>query len=237
MGTSLTDGRNQACRPLGSVPQREGAEYGGAPYRRNALEVGMPPIPPARGMRYGCTVPIPDMLRSTVLRRLRSLDRRARDVVMRASAVGREFDVHVVVATATHSEAEVRAALERACLLELVTAAGSDRYEFRHALLRDIIYSELLDGRVRPLHRRIARALEEMQRLRDVPLEEIAYHSWVGGDGRRALRYNELAGDNAAGVHAREDAQRYYARARSLTEIDSAAYFRLTQKLEAVGAD
>lgn len=212
-------------------------EYGGPPYCNKAAEVGTPPIPPASVVRYGFTVPIPDMLRTTVLRRLRSLDRRARDVVMRASAVGREFDLQVVVATATHSEGEVRAALERACLVELVMASGYDRYAFRHALLRDIIYSELLDGRVRPLHRRIARALERMRRSRDIPLEELAYHSWVGGDGRRALRYNELAGDNAAGVHAREDAQRYYARARSLTEIDSAAYFRLTQKLEAIGRD
>lgn len=196
----------------------------------------MPPIPPAHAKRYGSSMPIPDLLRSTVVRRLRSLDRVARDVVMRASAVGPRFDLRIVVATTTRSVADVRAALERACLLELVTAAGSDRYAFRHALLRDIIYSELLHGRVRPLHRRIARALERMRCSGEVPVEEIAYHSWAGGDWARGLRYNELAGDNAAGAHAREDAQRYYSRARSLTEIDSPAYCRLTQKLEAFGS-
>jgi predicted ATPase len=183
---------------------------------------------------YRRSVSIPDALRSTVLRRLRSLDRSTRDVVMRASVVGREFDLHVVVAAASRSEAEVREAMDLACGLQLVMASGSDRYTFRHALTRDIIYSELLDGRIRPLHRRIARALEVMRRSQDVPLEAIAYHAWAGGDERRALRYNELAGDSAAAVYAREDARQYYARARSLTELGSSAYKRLSEKLRAV---
>jgi predicted ATPase len=207
-------------------------------YRRpHAYQVGTPPIPPAVVLRYGLAVPISDVLRNTILRRLRSLDRIARDVVMRASVVGHEFDPHIVAATSTRSEADVRAALEQACSLQLVIASSGDRFAFRHALVRDIIYSELLDARIRPLHRRIARALERMRCSRDVPLEEIAYHSWAGGDGRRALCYNERAGDHAIIVHAREDAQRYYSRARSMTEIGSAAYLRLTQKLQAIGAE
>jgi predicted ATPase len=179
-------------------------------------------------------VQIPDALRSTVLQRLRSLDRHSREVIMRASVVGREFDLHVLVAMASRSEAEVRTVMDRAYALGLVTAAGRDRYKFRHALTRDIIFSELLDGRVRPLHRRIARALERMRRSQNVPLETIAYHAWAGGDERRALRYNELAGDNAAAVYAREDARRYYSRAISLAEFDSFAYHRLSRKLRSI---
>jgi predicted ATPase len=180
-------------------------------------------------------VQIPEALRSTVRRRLQSLDRYARAVIMRASVVGRDFDLHVVAATATRPPADVRSALERACSLQLLFESGCDRYSFRHALTRDIIYAELLETRVRPLHRRIARVLERAHDSQEIPLEELAYHSWAGGDARRALRYNELAGDNAAAVHAREDARQYYSRARSLTEIDSAAYYRLTQKLRAIG--
>jgi predicted ATPase len=187
-----------------------------------------------RAARYRCEVSIPHVLRKTVLRRLRRLSRYARAVVTRASVVGRDFEVEVVAATATRSEAHVRSALEQACALQLLSKAGESRYSFRHALTREIIYTEFLESRTRPLHRRIARALERMQHSRDVPLEELAYHSWAGADARRAVRYNELAGDNAAEIHASEDAQRYYGRARSLMELDSAAYRRLTQKLEAI---
>jgi predicted ATPase len=154
---------------------------------------------------------------------------------MRASVIGREFDLDVLAATATRSEEHVRLALREACKLQLLIERTNRRYSFRHALTRDIIYAEFLETRTRPLHRRIARVLESLQRARDVPLEELAYHAWAGGDVRRALRYNEIAGDNAAAIHASTDAQRYYGRARSLIEIDSAAYRRLTEKLDAVG--
>jgi predicted ATPase len=179
-------------------------------------------------------MPVPDALRGSVLKRLQSLDHHARAVLMRAAVVGRNFDLDVVVATATRREADVRRALERACRLQLVVEIGADRFSFRHALTQKIIYAELLDARVRPLHRRIARALERALPFKEVPLEKLAYHSWAAGDVRRALRYNELAGDRAAAVHADEDARRYYARARSLTQIDSGAYRRVTQKLRAV---
>lgn len=195
----------------------------------------MPPIPPARAARYRCLVSIPDALRTTVLGRLRRLARSDRAVVMRASVVGRHFDVHVVTATAGCPETRVRAALERACRLQIVEASGDDRYSFRHALTRDIIYGEFLEVRVRPLHRRIARVLEKSVPPGSAALEELAYHSWAGGDVRRAVRYNELAGDNAAAVYAGDDARRYYARARSLIDVGSVVYVRLTQKLRAAG--
>ncbi|MEO7039547.1 MAG: hypothetical protein ABI186_05905 [Candidatus Elarobacter sp.] len=160
-----------------------------------------------------------------------------RAVVMRASVIGARFDLGVLVATVTCAEARVRAALERACSLQLIVAdePGCGRYSFRHALTRDIIYAELLSGRVRPLHRRIARALERTVAPGDASLEDLAYHFWAGGDARRALRYNELAGDHAAAVHARDDARTYYARAQSLIEIESHAYARLAKKLRAIG--
>ena len=108
----------------------------------------------------------------------------------------------------------MRAAPERACSLQLVLESGADLYSFRHALTRDIIYAEFLEARTRPLHRRIAKVLEK---------------------SRRSQLYNELAGDKAASLHAPDDARRYYTRARSPTEIDSAAHSRLTEKLRAIG--
>jgi predicted ATPase len=164
------------------------------------------------------------------------MDRVARAVLMRAAVIGRRFSVSVLTATASCSESKVRAALERACGLQLTEAESPTReaYIFRHALTREIIYAELLTSRIRPCHSSIARALERARATGDVPLEDLAYHSWAAGDAARALRYNEVAGDNAAAVHAQNDARTYYIRARSLLDVDSVAYDRLTTKLRAM---
>jgi predicted ATPase len=164
------------------------------------------------------------------------MDRIERAVVMRASVIGRRFHVAVLTATASCSEAQVRSALEHACALQLVVEddPARERYSFRHALTRDVIYEELLSGRVRPLHRRIARVLEHLATSGDVALDDLAYHAWAAGDVRRGLRYNELAGDRAAAVHASDDARTYYARARGLLPVDSCVYARLTEKLRTI---
>lgn len=168
------------------------------------------------------------------------MDRLDRAVVMRASVIGRRFQVSVLIAASRRTEAAVRAALERACDLQLLVEedASGDCHAFRHALTRDVIYDELLQGRVRPLHRSIARALERLLAAGDAPLDDLAYHAWAAGDVRRGLRYNELAGDRAAALHAVADARTYYARALGLVPIDSRAYARVAEKLrDATGAE
>jgi predicted ATPase len=180
---------------------------------------------------YPRRVPVPDALRAIMLQRVRSLERDERAILMRVSAIGLDFDFRIAVSAARCGEATVRSALERAKDLQILVALEIDRYAFRHALTREIIYGELLSGQVRPLHRRIARTLEKAFEAGEPVLEALAYHAWTGGYTRRGVRYNELAGDNAVAVHARKDARNYYSRARSLTEIASSEYSRLTRKL------
>ncbi len=181
-------------------------------------------------------MPISDAVRSTVLGRLRRLDRAERTIVLRASVIGRHFALRVAVAAAARPEAEVRLALERAHVLQLVVPAGREGYSFRHALTRDILYAEFIGTRTRPLHRRIASVLERIMRSGEPVLEALAYHAWAAGDATRTVLYNELVGDNAAAVHAYDDARLYYARARSAVDVDSAGYSRLTHKLDSIAA-
>lgn len=154
-----------------------------------------------------------------------------RAIVMQAAAIGACVDVGILSAVAGSPAASVRAVLERAQDLQLVVSLGDDRYSFRHALTRDIIYAETLNGGARALHRRIVCVLERMRSLHHVALADLAHHAWKAGDARRVVRYNELAGDHAAAVHATDDARQYYARARSCTEEDSAEYLRVSEKL------
>jgi len=181
-------------------------------------------------------VVIPDAVRSTVLARIKRLDAEARLVVMRASVIGRRFDLAILVATASSPEVRVRIALDSAERLQLIVRDGDERFSFRHALTRDIVYAELQALGVRPLHRRIVRALERAAACDDVPIEDLAYHAWAAVDARRALRYNERAGDAAAALHALADARTHYARARSVVDVDSAPFLRLNEKLRALEA-
>jgi predicted ATPase len=181
-------------------------------------------------------VSIPDAVRATILQRMQRMTDFERVVVMHASVIGQRFDFAVLVQTAAGPESRVRAALERACGLDLLVAEAEthDAYAFRHALTRDIIYTELLTLAVRPIHGRIARALERAPE-RAARLEQLAYHSWAAGDVRRCVKYNELAGDGAAAIQALDDARTYYSRARSLIATDSPAAKRLDRKLRRIG--
>jgi predicted ATPase len=182
-------------------------------------------------------VNIPEAIRASVLRRIGTLHRSQRTIILRASIIGRRFDVSVLATIVRCTDASLQAALKRAAELQLIVPEeAGDGYIFRHALTRDIIYAELLASRVRPLHRRVGRALEKRRSPDADSIEALGYHFWAAGDGKRSLRYNELGGDKAAALHAREDARVYYARARSLEEVDSVAYARLTQKLAHIDA-
>jgi predicted ATPase len=202
---------------------------------RSWAEVGICPIPARSLVRYFSEVVIPESLRCAVLDRIRTMDHLERGVVLNASVIGRRFDFDVLLATTRCTRAKVRLALRRAAELQLIVAEGRAgvTYSFRHALTRDIIYAECMTLKLRPLHRRIIRALERVGRADAAALPDLAYHAAAAGDARRSRRYNELAGDNAAVIHALEDAHTFYARARSLTGLGSRAYARLTEKLRA----
>jgi predicted ATPase len=184
-------------------------------------------------------VPPSDVLAKALLQRLRSLNRVERGVLLRASVIGRRFRLAVLSGTTALPEARVRAVLDKACALQLIAWEGDDGewFSFRHALTRDIAYDEFIETRVRPVHRRIARALERNADADRASLDDLAYHSWAGGDSARCIRYNELAGDRAVAVFAHQDARAYYARARSFARARSAEYRRLTDKLEALEDD
>lgn len=174
-----------------------------------------------------------------VARRMRGLSRVEREILMRAAAIGDRFDLSLLRAVVARADEVVIAAVGRACDLQIVVAddAVAGGYRFRHALTREIVYAELQHERVGRIHRRIARALEASSMGEDVPIDRLAYHYWVGGDVRRALTYNERAGDLAAAAHAASDARRLYLRACECAAWESPAHRRLIAKIRALDVE
>jgi len=110
-------------------------------------------------------------------------------------------------------------------------SSSGDWYAFRQAVIRDVAYEEFIATRVRPIHRRIARALERCAGAEGISLDDLAYHSWLARDAVRGRGYDEIAGERAVAVFAEAQARVYYARAREFAAQVSEQYRRLSSKL------
>jgi predicted ATPase len=190
-------------------------------------------MPGACVRRYAEPVPVSEALAAALLQRMRRLNRAERGVLLGAAVIGRRFRLAVLSAATALEEARVREALDKVCALQLVVreSASGDWYAFRHALIRDVAYEEFVATRVRPTHRRIARALERCAGAEGISLDDLAYHSWLARDAVRGRRYNEMAGDRAVATFADTEARVYYTRAREFAIQGSEQYRRLSSKL------
>ena len=77
---------------------------------------------------------------------------------------------------------------------------------FKHELARDAAYASILNRRRREFHQRVGEAIETLfaDRLTE-QAHRLAQHFRLAGDQQKALKYYEMAGDAAAGVHARAE--------------------------------
>jgi DNA-binding CsgD family transcriptional regulator len=169
---------------------RHAAEHGGSPYE------------------------LPLTVRATVLERLSAVPDDERDVLVHAAVFGRRFEAEILAAVMDRPLDAVGAALRRARDLQLVVDVRDDGagYAFRHALVREALYSELLDHELGPLHRRFAQRLEA-DGDRGRRLADLAYHWWAARDPLKALEFSERAGDAANDLLAFKDAARHFERA------------------------
>jgi DNA-binding SARP family transcriptional activator len=171
-------------------------------------------------LRHGAelTGQLPVGISETLARRLHRMGDEVRRCLGVAAVVGEEFEVDLLaevtdVASATRS---VRLAVQGAVLIEMPGRPA--RFRFAHALMQRFLYSELGRARQSDLHRRIALAMESRAAGGETPFAELATH-WVqavGVEVETALRYCILAGDEALGKLAPDEARRWYEAALEL---------------------
>ncbi len=157
---------------------------------------------------------LPLTIRSAVSERLAGLEPGARRLLVLAAVLGRRFEAEFLAEIADRPLSDVLDVLHRVRDLQLVDelrpSAQGIAYAFRHALIRDAIYDEMLALELRPLHARILTALERQEAA---GANDLGYHAWAALDAERCVRYNEQAGDDADAMHAYADAVRCYERA------------------------
>jgi DNA-binding NarL/FixJ family response regulator/tetratricopeptide (TPR) repeat protein len=133
---------------------------------------------------------LPSTLRDALLLRIERLPETSR-AVLRLLAVGGRLKHDHFVAVCDVDEAELASGLREAVEAQVVLVGRDDRYGFRHALIREVIYDDLLPGERAELHLRLAKALEPDIAIEDhmaIRAAAVAHHYNAAGDQPQALR-------------------------------------------------
>jgi ATP/maltotriose-dependent transcriptional regulator MalT len=133
---------------------------------------------------------LPSTLRDALLLRIERLPETSRSLLRILSVGGRLKHDHFV-SVCDQDEDELAAGLREAVEAQVIEVGRDDRYGFRHALLREVIYDDLLPGERAELHLRLAQTLEETLKQDDhlaIRAAAVAHHFNAAGDQPQALR-------------------------------------------------
>jgi DNA-binding CsgD family transcriptional regulator/tetratricopeptide (TPR) repeat protein len=171
---------------------------------------------------------LPETLRDALSARLVDLSEDSRMVLRAAATAGRRVDHRVLAAVVDLPEPALSRALREPVQHQvLLVDRDGTGYVFRHALLQEFAYSELLPGERQQLHAGFAEALERQFPAREMAAPvaaEISQHWVVAQEPRRALAAAVRAGLAAEQVHAMAEARVQFDRALELwLEIPDAA--------------
>ena len=106
---------------------------------------------------------IPPTLQQSLTARLDRLGP-AREVAQIGAVIGRDFSYPLLRAVAGMEDAPLQAALDRLADADILLVQGlppESEYRFKHALIQDAAYENLLKSRRQILHRRIAEILRD----------------------------------------------------------------------------
>ena len=157
---------------------------------------------------------VPGDLADLLLVRLDGLDDHSQQVVRTAAVAGRQVTHDLLAAVSGPSVPGLDAALRAAVEGHVLEPVGDDAYSFRHALLAEAVYDDLLPGERIRLHAAYAQALASGQVAGTSA--ELARHALLAQDLGTALAATVEAGDEAMRVGGPEEASRHYLRALEL---------------------
>ena len=154
---------------------------------------------------------LPATLAEVLLARVQGLSEPAQRVLGVAAVAGRRVPHRLLAEVAGQPEADLEQGLHEAVGAGvLATDAATGSYAFRHALLQEAVYGDLLPGEQVRLHAAYARLLAARP---GGAAAELAHH---------CLASHDLVGALAASVRAAEEAQAVLAPAEALRHLSNA---------------
>jgi DNA-binding NarL/FixJ family response regulator len=155
---------------------------------------------------------LPEALADVLLSRVEARSELAREVLKVAAVAGRRVGHRLLVAAAGRPEPELEQGLREAIAAQvLVMDPVSESYRFRHALLQEVVYGDLLPGERSRLHATYARLLADPG-----PAAELAHHCMASHDLPGALAALVRAAADATAVSAQDEALHHLTQAIEL---------------------
>ncbi len=206
--TASAPGRIDATELNDIVARAEGNAY----YAEELLAASVSSDPGQRSI-------LPAGLAALLLSRVEQLSDATQQVLRAVAVAGRKADDELVRAASGLAAAEYEGAVREAVTHQLLVSDGSESYVFRHALLREAVYADLLPGERTRLHATMCSLLADEQRL-TMPgtAAELAQHCLASHDIPGAFAASVRAGDDAEKLGAPAEAHRHYDQALALWE-------------------
>jgi DNA-binding CsgD family transcriptional regulator len=171
---------------------------------------------------------LPATLAEVLLTRVQGLSEPAQAVLRVAAVAGHRVSHRLLAGVAGQPEANLETGLHEAVGAGvLITDAATGSYAFRHALLQEAVYGDLLPGQQVRLHAAYARRLAADP---DGTAAELAHH---------CLASDDLVGALAASVRAAEEAEAVLAPAEALRHLSTTLrlWERVPEPAAAAGMD
>src|SRR6476619_5074642 len=153
---------------------------------------------------------LPDDLADLLLVRLDRLDDEARSGVRAASCAGRRVGHPLLAAVLGQPDDVLDRSLRAAVEQHILVRVGGESYAFRHALLAEAVYDDLLPGERVRLHAALA------DHRADGTAAELARHARLAHDPVTAVRASVEAGDEAMSVGGPDEAAKHFETALEL---------------------
>jgi tetratricopeptide (TPR) repeat protein len=129
-----------------------------------------------------------------------------------AAALGRVFDVPTLVHVLERPATDVVDAIDGLERRGILRAAGADRYDFTHSLLRSAAYRRPSEPARRAIHRAIALRLDALDRTAGRVPGAVAHHAELGGLPDLSARAYTEAAEESLWVSAHDEAVELAAR-------------------------
>lgn len=156
---------------------------------------------------------LPESMQGMILARVDHLPENQKPTLKTASVIGNKFERTVLAQThpAKLGLKDIIQHLDELRKREfLSSSAQAGVFMFRDVLTHEGVYDALLSHQQRDLHRNVGQALEKLQ---PEAIERLAYHTYLGEDWNRALRYQTSAGRRSQALFANRRAIDHFTKA------------------------
>jgi DNA-binding CsgD family transcriptional regulator/tetratricopeptide (TPR) repeat protein len=163
---------------------------------------------------------LPTGLAALLLARFEQVTGTAQQVLRAAAVAGRRVEDDIIRDASGLAAADFEDGIRESVAHQLLVPDGTQGYAFRHALIREAIYGDLLPGERTRLHARFAELLADPDRLATVPgtAAELAHHCLASHDITGAFTASVQAAQEAERLAAPAEAHRHYDAALALWE-------------------